>query len=89
MFALAGDELREFDFQPVRAVNTAMTPPKERVQNVFPWGGGVFQNEMKLLQMMEGDRLGDFSKLLPVLLLLFILAPTLPSGSRNLSAVVL
>lgn len=67
----------------------AMTPPKKRVQNVFPWGGGVFQNEMKLLQMIEGDRLGDFSKLLPVLFLLFIFPPTLPSGSRNLSAVVL
>lgn len=47
-----------------------MAPPKERVQNVFPWG--VFQNEMKLLQMIEGDRLGDFSKLLPVLFPLFI-----------------
>lgn len=65
-----------------------MPPPKERVQIVLPWREeGAFPNEMKLLQMIEEDTLGDFSKLLVVSTI--HLSPTLPSGSRNMSAVVM
>lgn len=86
---MAGDELQEFNLQPVRAVNTAMTPPKERVQNVLAWWEeGVFPNEVKLPRMIEEDRLDDSPKLL-VVSTIHLSLTTLPSGSGNASAVVM
>lgn len=65
MFAVAGDELQEFNLQPVRADNTAMTPPKEGAQILLPWREeGVFPNERRLLHMIEEGRLGGFSKII-------------------------